>query len=130
MTRSPNGLATGWEWKSPAGTHRSGVAHRGKIVRLGLQQYRPPNCRNHVCHDVIALGVPQCGQNDLRYPFLQLNCKRITASSRLRTSRSGIPCRLGFKLEGVHPDVFTSGAAETYGLLLKDAGHWVAEGIT
>jgi len=65
-TRSPNGLATGWEWKSPSRTHRSGWLIAARSSRLRSSTITGRECRNHVCHDVIALGVPNAVRTILR----------------------------------------------------------------
>ena len=106
-----------------------GVAHRGKIVAVAVfNNYRPPNIEITFVTTSSRWASPNAVRTIIRYPFLELRCKRITAiiEATNQPARAFL-CRLGFKLEGVHPDVFTSGAAETYGLLLKDAGRWVAE---
>jgi RimJ/RimL family protein N-acetyltransferase len=106
-----------------------GVAHRGRIVAVAVfNNYRAPNIEITFVTSSSRWASPNAVRTIIRYPFLQLNCKRITAiiEATNQPARAFL-CRLGFKLEGVHPDVFTLGAAETYGLLLKDAQRWVAE---
>jgi RimJ/RimL family protein N-acetyltransferase len=106
-----------------------GVAHRGKIVAAAVfNNYRPPNIEVTFVTTSPRWASPGAVRAILRYPFIQLGCKRVTAviEATNQPARAFL-CRLGFKLEGTHPDVFQSGAAETYGLLLKDAARWVAE---
>jgi RimJ/RimL family protein N-acetyltransferase len=106
-----------------------GVAHKGKIVAAAVfNNFRPPNIEVTFVTTSPRWASPGAVRAILRYPFLQLNCKRVTAviEATNQPARAFL-CRLGFKLEGTHPDVFPSGAAETYGLLLKDAARWVAE---
>jgi hypothetical protein len=107
-----------------------GVAHRGRIVACAVfNNYRVPNIEITFVTSSPRWASPNAVKRIIRYPFLELNCKRITAiiEATNQPARAFL-CRLGFKLEGVHPEVFASGAgAETYGLLLKDAGRWVAE---
>lgn len=107
-----------------------GVAHKGKIVAAAVfNNYRPPNVEVTFVTTSSRWASPGAVRAILRYPFIQLGCKRVTAviEATNQPARAFL-CRLGFKLEGEHPDVFPSGAAaETYGLLLKDAQRWVAE---
>jgi RimJ/RimL family protein N-acetyltransferase len=106
-----------------------GVAHKGKIVAVAVfNNFRRPNIEITFVTTSPRWASPGAVKAILRYPFLQLRCKRVTAiiEATNQPARAFL-CRLGFKLEGTHPDVFTSGAAETYGLLLKDATRWVAE---
>ncbi|MHB8273074.1 GNAT family N-acetyltransferase [Bradyrhizobium sp.] len=106
-----------------------GVAHRGQIVAVAVfNNFRRPNIEITFVTTSARWASPGAVKAILRYPFLQLGCKRVTAiiEATNQPARAFL-CRLGFKLEGVHPDVFVSGAAETYGLLLKDATRWVAE---
>lgn len=106
-----------------------GVAHKGQIIAAAVfNNFRHPNIEV-----TFVTSSPRWASKGavcaiLRYPFIQLGCKRVTAiiGATNQPARAFL-CRLGFKLEGIHPDVFASGAAETYGLLRKDAGRWVAE---
>lgn len=106
-----------------------GVAHRNKIVAVAVfNNFRGPNIEITFVTTSPRWASPGAVKAILAYPFLQLGCKRVTAiiEATNQPARAFL-CRLGFKLEGVHPDVFPSGAAETYGLLRKDASRWVAE---
>ena len=106
-----------------------GVAHSGKIVAVAVfNNYRPPNIEITFVTTSPRWASPGAVKAILRYPFVQLGCKRLTAiiEATNQPARAFL-WRLGFRLEGVHPDVFASGAAETYGLLKKDAARWVAE---
>ena len=106
-----------------------GVIHKGKIVAAAVfNNFRLPNIEITFVTSSPRWASPGAVRSILRYPFIQLGCKRVTAiiEATNQPARAFL-CRLGFKLEGIHPDVFMSGAAETYGLLLKDATRWVAE---
>lgn len=106
-----------------------GVAHKNKIVAVAVfNNFRPPNIEITFVTTSARWASPGAVKAILRYPFVQLECKRLTAiiEATNQPARAFL-CRLGFKLEGIHPDVFTSGAAETYGLLRIDAQRWVAE---
>lgn len=106
-----------------------GVVHKGQIVAAAVfNNFRAPNIEITFVTSSARWASPGAVRAIFRYPFLQLGCKRLTAiiEATNQPARAFL-CRLGFKLEGIHPDVFKSGAAETYGLLLKDAQRWVAE---
>jgi RimJ/RimL family protein N-acetyltransferase len=106
-----------------------GVAHRGQIVAVAVfNNFRPPNIEVTFVTSSPRWATRGAIAAILKYPFHQLRCKRVTAiiEATNQPARAFL-CRLGFKLEGIHPDVFVSGAAETYGLLLSDAARWVAE---
>lgn len=106
-----------------------GVAHRGHIVAVAVfNNFRHPNIEITFVTASHRWASPGAVKAILRYPFVQLRCKRLTAiiEATNQPARAFL-CRLGFRLEGTHPDVFTSGAAETYGLLRADAARWVAE---
>jgi RimJ/RimL family protein N-acetyltransferase len=106
-----------------------GVIHKGKIVAAAVfNNFRLPNIEITFVTSSPRWASPGAVRAILAYPFKQLGCKRVTAiiEATNQPARAFL-CRLGFKLEGIHPDVFMSGAAETYGLLLQDASRWVAE---
>lgn len=106
-----------------------GVAIRGKIVAVAVfNNYRPPNIEITFVTSSPRWASRGAISAILKYPFKQLGCKRVTAiiEATNQPARAFL-CRLGFKLEGIHPDVFASGSAETYGLLSQDAQAWVAE---
>src|SRR6185437_5777029 len=106
-----------------------GVVHRNELVAVAVfNNFRLPNIEITFVTSSPRWASPGAVRAILRYPFVQLRCKRLTAiiEATNQPARAFL-CRLGFKLEGIHPDVFASGAAETYGLLRKDAQRWVAE---
>jgi RimJ/RimL family protein N-acetyltransferase len=106
-----------------------GVAHKGHIVAVAVfNNFRPPNIEITFVTSSPRWATKNAVRAILRYPFLELGCKRVTAiiEATNQPARAFL-CRLGFKLEGIHPDVFPSGAAETYGMLRQDAQRWVAE---
>lgn len=106
-----------------------GVVHRNEIVAVAVfNNYRPPNIEITFVTSSPRWASPGAVKAIMRYPFKQLGCKRITAVIEATNQPArAFNCRLGFKLEGIHPDMFASGAAESYGLLLEDAQRWVAE---
>ena len=106
-----------------------GVVHKGEIVAVAVfNNFRAPNIEITFVTSSARWASPGAVKAIMAYPFKQLGCKRLTAiiEATNQPARAFL-CRLGFKLEGIHPDVFTSGAAETYGLLREDAQRWVAE---
>ena len=63
----------------------------------------------------------------LRYPFVQLGVKRLSAITTKKNKRSRkLLMGLGFKQEGVHPYAGENGTtAITYGLYSEPAKKWV-----
>lgn len=106
-----------------------GVLRRGDIAAVAVfHHYRWPDIEISfvTCHKHWA--TPQTVRGILRYPFNQVGCKRLTAitTSKNLPTREFL-CRLGFKQEGIHPDVFLDDDAISYGLLRKDAIRWIAK---
>lgn len=101
-----------------------GVARDGVLIGGCLySNYRP-------CEGGGTIEIASAGGNGwlsrrtigvlLGYPFHQLGCHRITACVRKSNKmwRNGLE-RIGFKLEGVHPQAYgpRSGALMSFGLL-------------
>jgi len=106
-----------------------GVIARGELVAVAVfHQYRHPNIEISFVTANKRWATPQTVWGIMRYPFIQLGCKRLTAiTTAMNQSTRTFLCRLGFKQEGYHPDVFEDDDAVTYGLLRKDAARWLAE---
>ena len=106
-----------------------GVWRDGDIIAgCVFSQYRPPNIEISFAASTPKWATRATIREILRYPFLELGCKRVTCITEATYQRAcAFLCRLGFHREGVHPDVFLSGDAITYGLLRKDADRWLAE---
>lgn len=106
-----------------------GVIRRGDIVAAAVfHHFRFPDIEISFCTAHKHWATPQTVRGIMRYPFIQLGCKRLTAiTSETNQPTQAFLCRMGFKKEGVHPDVFIDGAAISYGLLRKDAERWLAE---
>lgn len=104
-----------------------GVVHKGDIVAVALyNKYLHPNIEVTFVIASPHWASPGAVRSILSYPFVQLNCKRITATTEATNQRArAFLCRLGFKQEGYHPDVFANGDAVSYGLLRKDAVRWL-----
>ncbi len=106
-----------------------GVMARGKLVAAAVfHQYRHPNIEISFVTVDKRWATPQTVRGILRYPFIQLGCKRLTAitSDKNHPTREFL-CRLGFVQEGYHPDAFESSDAVTYGLLRAAAARWLTE---
>jgi RimJ/RimL family protein N-acetyltransferase len=105
-----------------------GVSHKGEIVAVALyNKYLPPNIEVSFCVSSPKWASPGAVHKILRYPFQQLNCKRITATTEATNQRArAFLCRLGFKQEGYHREVFPNGDAITYGLLRREC-RWLSE---
>lgn len=106
-----------------------GVIARGKLVAVAVyHQYRHPTIEGSFVTTDPWWATPQAVRGLLRYPFIQLGCKRITAITEATNQPiRAFLCRLGFREEGYHPDSFESGDAVSFGLLRKDAARWLAE---
>lgn len=106
-----------------------GVAHKGVIVAAAIyNNYRPPNIEVTFVTSSPRWASPGAVKAILRYPFVQLKCKRVTAVTEATNQPArAFLCRLGFREEGYHPDALSSGDVVTYGLLRKDAARWLAE---
>lgn len=63
----------------------------------------------------------------LSYPFIQLHCSRITAITEAKNQPArAFLQRFGFREEGHHPELFSSGDGVSYGLLRRDC-RWLGE---
>lgn len=117
---------------------RLGIDDFGPCVAIGVERngvpvaaaiynhYGPPNIEI-----TFVTTTPRWATRDtiaaiLRYPFVQLNCRRITATTLATnaTARRFLE-RLGFRQEGFHPDAMMAGDAVSYGLLRADAARWI-----
>lgn len=106
-----------------------GVMARGNLVAAAVfHQYRHPNIEISFVTVDKRWATPQTVRGIMRYPFIQLGCKRLTAitSDKNHPTREFL-CRLGFVQEGYHPDAFESSDAVTYGLLRAAAARWLTE---
>lgn len=109
-----------------------GVYHGEQIVAVAIfSEYRPPNIEITFVTSSPRWASPNAVRAILKYPFLQLGCKRITAITEATNQPArAFLCRLGFKQEGIHPDALPTGDAITYGLLRKDAARWIEEKVS
>ncbi len=106
-----------------------GVIRNGAIVAGAVfYNHRPPDIEIAFVTTTRHWATPQVVRGILRYPFMQLGCKRLTALTEVTNQPTrAFLCRLGFREEGRHPDAFMSGDGLSYGLLRKDAARWLAE---
>lgn len=73
-------------------------------------------------------GTPLAVRAIMRYPFLQLDCKRLTSTTHADNAPTrAFLLRMGFRQEGVHIDALPDGDAISFGLLRKDAARWLTE---
>ena len=94
-----------------------------------FSQFRPPNIEISFATTTPKWATKQVIRDILRYPFLQLGCKRVSCITEATNQHArAFLCRLGFHEEGVHPDALETGDAITFGLLRRDAARWLAEG--
>lgn len=106
-----------------------GVWRQGRIVAVVVyHQFRYPSIEASIASIDPRWASRSVIREILRYPFVTLGCKRITAITEATNQRArAFLCRLGFHEEGIHPDTFETGDAVSYGLLRKDAARWLAE---
>lgn len=104
-----------------------GVAHKDQIVAAAIyNQYAHPNIHITFVTTSPRWASPGAVRAIFRYPFVQLKCKRITALTGAGNESAKVFLqRLGFKVEGFHPEVFLDDDAISYGLLAKDAARWL-----
>ena len=104
-----------------------GVVRDGHMVAGAVfHQYRHPAIEISFASLDARWATRDAIRGLLRYPFVQLNCRRLTAiSPEQREEAIAFMVRLGFKIEGRHPDALMSGAAVSLGLLRADAERWL-----
>jgi|SRR5579883_235080 len=104
-----------------------GVVRQGRIAAGAVfHQYRQP-----AIEITFASLTPRWASRAaiggiLRYPFVQLECRRVTAITREENEEArAFMRRLGFREEGRHPEALPTGAAISLGLLRADAERWL-----
>jgi ribosomal protein S18 acetylase RimI-like enzyme len=104
-----------------------GVAHKGQIVAAAVYtSFCHPDIHVTFVTSSPRWASPGAVRTIIRYPFLQLHCKRVTAITAVSNAAArAFLQRLGFKSEGLHPDALPEGDAVSYGLLLRDAERWL-----
>lgn len=108
-----------------------GVIRDGDLAAVAVfHHFRFPDIEISFVTENPRWATPQCVRAIMRYPFIQLGCKRMTAITGATNQRTrAFLCRLGFHQEGVHRDVFIDDDAISYGLLRGDAAKWLKEDI-
>lgn len=106
-----------------------GVAHENEIAAAAIySNYSHPNIDITFVTSSPRWASPGAVRAIFRYPFVQLECKRITAITGAKNQPArAFLCRLGFKQEGIHPDSFLEDDGISYGLLARDASRWITE---
>jgi hypothetical protein len=106
-----------------------GVLRNEKIAAVAVfSQYRHPNIEISFVMENPRWATVHAVSGILRYPFVQVGCKRVSAITEGTNQRArAFLCRLGFQLEGIHPDLLPTGDGYSYGLLRKDAARWLKE---
>lgn len=106
-----------------------GVYHDAKIVAVAIfHEFRIPSIEVTFVTSSPRWASPNAVRAILKFPFKQLECKRLTAVTEAKNQPArAFLCRLGFKLEGIHPDALPTGDAVSYGLLRKNAARWLEE---
>ena len=104
-----------------------GVMRKGSIAAVAVfNNYLHPNIEISFVTANPRWATPEAIRAILSYPFIQLECKRITATTEATNQRArAFLCRLGFREEGYHTDALPTGDAVSYGLLRKDAARWI-----
>ena len=104
-----------------------GVLRNFQIAGVAVfHQYRHPNIEISFVTQDPRWATRQNIAGILRYPFVTLGCKRLTAITGAKNQRArAFLSRLGFQQEGIHPDTFDSDDAVSYGLLRKDVAQWL-----
>jgi len=105
-----------------------GVARGSKIVAGAVfSNFRWPNIEITFAATTPKWATRQVCGAIMRYPFIQLDCRRVTAVTEATNQPArAFLCRFGFREEGIHPDALPSGDAVTYGLLRREC-RWIAE---
>ena len=105
------------------------VLRHGEMVAAAVyNNFRHPNIEVSIASTTPLWATKAAISAMMRYPFVQLGCKRLTATTEATNQRArAFLCRLGFVMEGHHPDALPSGDSVTFGLLRKNASRWLAE---
>ncbi len=104
-----------------------GVVRNGRMAAGAVfNNFRPPQIEITFASVDPRWATREAIRGILRYPFVQLGCKRLTAVTAEENEKAiQFMQRLGFHVEGRHPDAFVSGAAVSLGMLRRDAERWL-----
>ena len=99
------------------------------IVAVAYNNYHWPDICMHVASDPGALWAsPDFLYHAFAYPFIQLQCKRVTGLVARKNKVSRALCeKLGFKLEGTMKDALPADDLMIYGLLRGNCRHIVQD---
>lgn len=105
-----------------------GVARSGKLVAGAVfHNFNWPNIEVSFASTTPAWCTRQTIRSILNYPFIQLDCRRLTAITKATNQPArAFLCRLGFEIEGFHPDTYPDGDAISLGLLRRKC-RWIAQ---
>lgn len=102
------------------------VRHDRMVAGAVFHQHRMPDIQLSFASLSPRWATRQTIARILNYPFGQLGVKRITCiTPEDREEAIAFMLRLGFKIEGRHPDALPEGAAISLGMLRCDATQWI-----
>ncbi len=102
---------------------------RGNSLVAGVvfNNFRWPNIEMSIASTTPLWCTKEALAGLFAYPFVQLNCRRATATTKATNQPArAFLCRLGFEIEGFHPDLFSDGDAISFGLLRRNC-RWIAK---
>lgn len=95
------------------------------IAGVVFDGYSHPNICMHISAERLSKNFMDA---IVRYPFEQLQCKRITGTILKSNKKSRrFANHMGFKLEGIMRDAHKDGDVCIYGLMKKDAKKWMRQ---
>jgi RimJ/RimL family protein N-acetyltransferase len=105
-----------------------GVTRADKLVAGAVfHNFNWPNIEVSFASTTPRWCTHQTIRGILNYPFVQLDCRRLTAITKATNQPArAFLCRLGFEIEGFHPDLYPDGDALSLGLLRRKC-RWIAE---
>ncbi len=105
-----------------------GVIRAQKVVAGAVfHNFHWPSIEVSFASTTPAWCTRQTITNILNYPFVQLDCRRITAITKTSNQPTrAFLSRLGFEIEGFHPELYPGEDAISFGLLRRKC-RWIAE---
>ncbi|HEX4571513.1 MAG TPA: GNAT family protein [Dongiaceae bacterium] len=99
------------------------------VAAVLYNDFQPPNIQMTIASITPRWASRQVIARLLAYPFLELQCLRVSAVTRATNEDARrFLARLGFHQEGHHPLLFPDDDGVSYGLMRSDAEHWL-EGL-
>jgi len=119
------GSMTGHEY--PGNATAIGYERNGQIVQgVVFTDYSGANIQGHIACAPGRSFFPTFIAAIMDYPFVQLGCRRVTIFVAGRNVRSrSLVLRLGAVQEGVLADALDDDDLIVYGLLRRNAQHWL-----